>query len=97
MDNTPLHQELAELHQQLGAVVETHSALDEESLQRLRQVASDIQDVLRLHAYGGASTTPPADTLPQSLESLAEQFSVDYPQTSAILSRLGYLLGNMGL
>lgn len=34
---------------------------------------------------------------PQTLEELAEQFSVDHPKTAALLSRLGYLLSNLGI
>jgi hypothetical protein len=34
---------------------------------------------------------------PQTLEELAEQFSVDHPETAALLSRLGYLLSNLGI
>ncbi len=37
------------------------------------------------------------DDSPHTLQELAEQFSVDYPETAALLNRLGMLLGNMGL
>jgi hypothetical protein len=97
MDKAPLYQDLANLHQQLSAAIDSHTALDEPSLQRLRQVANDIQEVLRQNAEGATTPTPPAESSPQSLESLAEKFSADYPQTSEILNQLGYLLGNMGL
>ena len=51
-------------------------------------------------AVAPASAAGPAsssETLPQTLEALAEQFSVDHPQTAALLSRMGYLLSNLGI
>ncbi|MDP1563638.1 MAG: hypothetical protein Q8M16_19840 [Pirellulaceae bacterium] len=47
-----------------------------------------------------AESSPAESTkeeLPHTLEALAEQFSVDHPQTAALLSRMGYLLSNLGI
>ncbi len=45
----------------------------------------------------GANGGPGNEETPHTLEALAEQFSVDHPQTAALLSRLGYLLSNLGI
>lgn len=48
-------------------------------------------------AHASAETAASVDESPHSLQELAEQFSVDYPETAALLNRLGMLLSNMGI
>ncbi|MBL8888556.1 MAG: DUF4404 family protein [Planctomycetaceae bacterium] len=113
MDKTQLKQELIVLHEELGRVVSQHEQLDGNLIQALRQVAVDIDRVLKEHESAtaisparvsgkpvvdetGVSNPSPAVS-PQTLEELAEQFSVDHPETAAVLSRLGYLLSNLGI
>jgi hypothetical protein len=110
MENEKLSAELADLHGELGRVVAAHQQLDPRMIDSLKQVAEDIARVLNAQP-GGAVEQPASpesdpvtttvasapDQLPQTLEELAEQFSVDHPQTAALLSRLGYLLANLGI
>jgi glucose-6-phosphate-specific signal transduction histidine kinase len=113
MESERLGEELAALHQELSQVVATHEKLDPRLIQSLEQVVVDVQRVLRdqrqthgdaaTGAATGSATGRPlaasdnAEDSPHSLQELAEQFSVDYPETAALLNRLGLLLGNMGL
>lgn len=111
MDKTKLKQELIVLHEELGRVVSQHEQLDGKMIQVLRQVAHDIDRVLNEQASGkraseilaegksevSAASPPTSAASPQTLEELAEQFSVDHPETAAVLSRLGYLLSNLGI
>lgn len=108
-----LHQELSQVvatHQKLDprliqsleqVVVDVQRVLQDQ-----RQTHADAIDVA---TAGSASGSSPAASgglaagggsgqdSPHSLQELAEQFSVDYPETAALLNRLGLLLGNMGL
>ncbi len=105
MEHEQLKQELSELHQQLDEVANSHTALDAATLESLRRVASDIEAIL--HEQSREPTDDDQDPearepietahLPSTLEELAEEFSVEYPQTAAMLNRIGYLLGNMGI
>ncbi len=109
MESERLGEELAALHQELSQVVATHEKLDPRLIQSLEQVVVDVQRVLRdqRQTHGDAATgsatgrplaaSDNAEDSPHSLQELAEQFSVDYPETAALLNRLGLLLGNMGL
>jgi hypothetical protein len=108
MESERLGEELAALHQELSQVVATHQKLDPRLIQSLEQVVVDVQRVLQDQrlAHGDADTGAVGSTAaagsgeeetPHSLQELAEQFSVDYPETAALLNRLGLLLGNMGL
>lgn len=110
MDKAKLNDELVSIHEELGRVMSQHEALDGPMLQSLRLVAADIDRVLHaqkaaldsesVRATGGGNSSPAETTkeeLPHTLEALAEQFSVDHPQTAALLSRMGYLLSNLGI
>ncbi len=110
MDKIKLNEELVAIHEELGRAMRQPEVLDGPMLQSLRLVADDIERVLNAQKKTSESgaihespqveaspSEPTKEELPRTLEALAEQFSVDHPETAALLSRMGYLLSNLGI
>lgn len=76
-------------------------AADIDRVLNAQKVASDSEPTQARGERNTSSAESTAEStqeeLPHTLEALAEQFSVDHPQTAALLSRMGYLLSNLGI
>lgn len=82
---------LATLHQNLSATGE----VDEETQALLRQLDSDIQQVLARRSAGAAD--PDVAGVASRAQELTAQFAVKHPRLEPALRELGNMLANMGI
>jgi hypothetical protein len=80
----------------LHANLATAGPVDEELLELLRQLDSDIKTLLER-----GSETPPGETttfgLAERSQELSAKFAVKHPQLEPALRELGTILSNMGI
>lgn len=82
-----LHQDLA----QAGGDV------DDETQDLLRQLDTDIKQVLERRAANEADTTTDAYGLSSRAQELTAQFAVKHPRLEPVLRQLGNMLSSMGI
>ncbi|MEQ1824728.1 MAG: DUF4404 family protein [Pirellula sp.] len=84
---------LEQLHLQLAQ----HPQLDEQSIQSLRVLAQDIENVLN-QADGQSDKTQNADmSLADRMRNLISDFEVQHPQLTNTLSTIAERLSDMGI
>lgn len=95
MDSDSLKTELNELHQELARELAEPGTLDPETLNSLKRVAGDIERLIQRQQRSETIEDSEVDT--HSLEAMAVAFEVEHPHLAAVLNRVNYLLGNMGI
>lgn len=85
---------LQTLHQNLTA---SGGDVDDETQDLLRQLDSDIKQVLERRAADAADTEPDAYGLSSRAQELTAQFAVKHPRLEPALRELGNMLANMGI
>jgi hypothetical protein len=82
------------LHQNLAA---SGGDVDDETQDLLRQLDSDIKQVLERRAADEADTDADAYGLSSRAQELTAQFAVKHPRLEPALRELGNMLANMGI
>lgn len=85
---------LQTLHQNLTA---SGGDVDDETQDLLRQLDSDIKQVLERRAADAADTDVDAYGLSSRAQELTAQFAVKHPRLEPALRELGNMLANMGI
>jgi hypothetical protein len=81
--------------QSLHAELQSSQAMDPATLEALRIVAEDIR--VHLESAGQAATTPPSQSLSKRLEGLVDEFEVQHPRLTNIVSQIAERLADMGI
>jgi hypothetical protein len=92
MDPKVLREQLAKLHEELGAA----QRVDPQSNQLLGEIMQDIKRLMQQPADATDAPVAP-QSLPDRLETIAVQFEADHPTLAASSRRLVDLLGKAGL
>lgn len=85
---------LQTLHQNLAAA---GGDVDDETQDLLRQLDTDIKQVLARRAADEADSTTDAYGLTTRTQELTAQFAVKHPRLEPLLRQLGNMLSNMGI
>ena len=85
---------LQTLHQDLAA---SGGDVDDETQALLRQLDTDIKQVLERRAADEADATTDAFGLTSRAQELTAEFAVKHPRLEPVLRQLGNMLSNMGI
>lgn len=86
-----LKQHLQSLHMEL----QSNQAMDPATLEALRIVAEDIR--AHLESAGQVGTTPSSQSLSKRLEGMVNEFEVQHPRLTSIVSQIAERLADMGI